>query len=65
VATPIALCRTNELPFHLERALDDGVTGDEIAEVITHLAFYSRMPDAASHNESPALVENGLRSPVR
>ena len=29
---------------HLARALDNGVTKDEIAEVITHLAFYAGWP---------------------
>ena len=46
VATLIALYRTNELPFHLRRALENGVTRDELAEVITHLAFYSGWPTA-------------------
>jgi len=31
---------------HLDRALDNGVTQDEIAELITHLAFYSGWPTA-------------------
>jgi 4-carboxymuconolactone decarboxylase len=46
VATLVALYRTNELPFHLKRALDNGVTQDELIEVITHLAFYSGWPTA-------------------
>lgn len=41
VAALIALYRTNELPFHLGKALENGVTRDEIVAVITHLAFYS------------------------
>ena len=44
----ISLYRTNELPFHLKRALDNGVTRDEIAEVLTHLAFYAGWPPAAT-----------------
>jgi 4-carboxymuconolactone decarboxylase len=48
VATLVALYRTNELPFHLKRALENGVTRDEIIEVITHLAFYSGWPTASS-----------------
>ena len=48
VANLIALYRTNELPFHLKRALDNGVTRDEIAEVITHLAFYAGWPTAST-----------------
>ena len=41
VATLVALYRTNELPGHLRRALDNGVSQDELVELITHLAFYA------------------------
>ncbi len=46
VATLVALYRTNELPFHLGRALENGVTRDELIELITHLAFYAGWPAA-------------------
>ena len=46
VATLVALYRTNELPFHLKRALENGVTQEELVELITHLAFYSGWPTA-------------------
>jgi len=46
VATLVALYRTNELPFHLKRALENGVTKDELIELITHLAFYAGWPSA-------------------
>src|SRR6476646_3803596 len=48
VASLIALYRTNELPFHLKKALENGVTREEIIEAITHLAFYSGWPTASS-----------------
>jgi 4-carboxymuconolactone decarboxylase len=48
VATLVALNRTEQLRFHLERALENGVTKDEIIELITHLAFYSGWPTAMS-----------------
>jgi 4-carboxymuconolactone decarboxylase len=48
VATLIALYRTNELPFHLKYALQNGVTRDELAEMITHLAFYAGWPAAST-----------------
>jgi 4-carboxymuconolactone decarboxylase len=48
VAALIALNRTEQLPLHLGRALENGVTRDELAEVITHLAFYSGWPTAVS-----------------
>lgn len=48
VATLVALYRTNELPFHLKRALENGVTQQELGELMTHLAFYSGWPTAAT-----------------
>jgi 4-carboxymuconolactone decarboxylase len=48
VAALVAGYRTNELPFHLKRALENGVSKDELIEVITHLAFYSGWPTANS-----------------
>lgn len=46
VAALIALYRTNQLPGHLQRALANGVTQDELIEAITHLAFYAGWPSA-------------------
>jgi 4-carboxymuconolactone decarboxylase len=46
VSALIALNRTEQLRFHLERALRNGVTKDELVEAITHLAFYSGWPTA-------------------
>jgi 4-carboxymuconolactone decarboxylase len=46
VASLVALYRTNELPFHVGKALENGVTKDELIELITHLAFYSGWPTA-------------------
>ena len=48
VAALIALYRTNELPFHLKRALENGVTREELTEAITHLAFYAGWPCSAT-----------------
>ena len=48
VATLIALYRTNELPFHLARALENGVSKDEMIEFIAHLAFSAGWPNAVS-----------------
>jgi 4-carboxymuconolactone decarboxylase len=48
VAALIALYRPEQLKGHLERALNNGVTRDEIAEVITHLAFYGGWPCAVT-----------------
>lgn len=48
VATLTALYRTDQLRGHLRRAQENGVTRDEIAELITHLAFYSGWPTAVN-----------------
>lgn len=48
VASLISLYRGNELPFHLNKALENHVTRDEIIEMVTHLAFYSGWPTASS-----------------
>ena len=48
VAALIALYRSNELRFHLDKAMANGVTRAEIVEMITHLAFYSGWPTAST-----------------
>ena len=48
VATLVALNRTEQLRGHLVRAQSNGVTQDELVELITHLAFYSGWPTAMS-----------------
>ncbi len=46
IASLISLYRTNELPFHLKKALENGLTREEIVATITHLAFYAGWPPA-------------------
>jgi len=48
VAALVALYRPEQLPGHLRRAVDNGLTQDELVEVITHLAFYAGWPAAMS-----------------
>jgi 4-carboxymuconolactone decarboxylase len=48
VAALIALNRPEQLRFHLQYALDNGLTKEELIETITHLAFYSGWPNAMS-----------------
>jgi 4-carboxymuconolactone decarboxylase len=48
IVSLISLYRTNEMPFHLKRAMENGVTREEIAEIITHLAFYAGWPPAST-----------------
>jgi len=48
VAALIALNRPEQLRFHLNKALENGLKKEELIEVITHLAFYSGWPNAMS-----------------
>lgn len=48
VAVLTALYRTDELRGHMKRALDNGVTADELKALITHLAFYAGWPTAVN-----------------
>lgn len=45
VTALVAMNRTEQLPFHLRLALENGVTREELVELITHLAFYSGVAD--------------------
>ena len=46
VAALLSLDRQSQLKSHLGRALDNGVTQEELVEVITQLAFYAGWPCA-------------------
>lgn len=46
ITTLVALGKTDPLSSHIERGLDYGVTPEEIAGIITHLAFYTGWPNA-------------------
>jgi 4-carboxymuconolactone decarboxylase len=46
ITSLISLYRVNELPFHLKKALENGVARDEIVATITQLAFYAGWPPA-------------------
>ena len=48
VAVLTALYRTDQLRGHIGRALDNGVTQEEIGELITHIAFYAGWPTAVN-----------------
>ena len=47
-AALIATGKTEQLKFHFPRAVQNGVTPDELVELITHLAFYAGWPSAMS-----------------
>ena len=36
------------MDFHLPRAIENGVTHEELVEMTTHLAFYAGWPNAMS-----------------
>jgi len=48
VAALIASGQVAQMPYHLNRAMDNGLTQAEAAEVITHLGFYVGWPNAFS-----------------
>ncbi|BEV71339.1 MULTISPECIES: carboxymuconolactone decarboxylase family protein [unclassified Paludibacterium] len=48
VSALLALYRPQQLPFHLQKALDHGVSRSELGELMTHLAFYAGWPAAVS-----------------
>jgi 4-carboxymuconolactone decarboxylase len=48
VTALVAGGNTDQLPFHLQRARDNGLTTQELVETITHLAFYAGWPTAMS-----------------
>lgn len=51
VAALTAMYRTDQLKRHIKRALDNGVTREEIVRVIEHMAVYSGWPTAANAYE--------------
>jgi 4-carboxymuconolactone decarboxylase len=48
MASLIATGQSEQLPFHANRAMDNGLTRTEAAEVTTHLAYYCGWPRAVS-----------------
>lgn len=62
VAALIAMRQTDQLRSHCEKALLNGVTAEEISEVITHLSIYAGFPAAisAALRVKPLFVEQGL-----
>jgi len=47
-AALVALGKTEQMNFHFPRAIENGVTQQELVELITHLAFYAGWPNAMS-----------------
>jgi 4-carboxymuconolactone decarboxylase len=56
VAALVASYRPQQMHFHLERALQNGVTADELRELVVHLAFYAGWPSAVTAADTLAEV---------
>ena len=48
IAVLTALYRTDQLRGHIGRGLDNGLSEEEIGELITHVAFYAGWPVAVN-----------------
>jgi 4-carboxymuconolactone decarboxylase len=48
MAALVAIGQPDQLPFHVNRAMDNGLTRQEASEVVTHVAFYAGWPRAMS-----------------
>lgn len=48
VSALIAAGQVAQIPYHLNRAMDNGLMQSQVGEVVTHLAFYAGWPNAFS-----------------
>lgn len=48
VSAVVSLYRTEQIEFHLRKAMENGLTKDELIEAITHLNFYTGWPNGMS-----------------
>ena len=48
VSALIASGQVAQIPYHLNRAMDNGLTREQAGEVLTHLAFYVGWPNGPS-----------------
>jgi 4-carboxymuconolactone decarboxylase len=65
VSVLTALYRSDQLPGHLRRAVENGLSQDEIVEAITHVAFYAGWPTAMTGSQIARTVfaEDGGPTP--
>ncbi|TBY82025.1 carboxymuconolactone decarboxylase family protein [Rhizobium leguminosarum] len=59
VSSLIASGQSAQITYHLNRAMDNGLTADEAGEVVAHTAFYAGWPNAFS---ASSIVGEVLRS---
>jgi 4-carboxymuconolactone decarboxylase len=48
VSALVASGQVAQIPYHLNRAMDNGLTQEQASEVLTHLAFYAGWPNVFS-----------------
>jgi 4-carboxymuconolactone decarboxylase len=48
VSALVASGQVAQIPYHLNRAMDNGLTREQASEMVTHLAFYAGWPNAFS-----------------
>jgi 4-carboxymuconolactone decarboxylase len=48
VSALIASGNVAQITFHLNKAMDNGLTKTQVQEMLTHLAFYAGWPNAFS-----------------
>jgi 4-carboxymuconolactone decarboxylase len=60
VAALVATHRPMQLPTHIKRALENGVSREEIGEIVTHMAFYTGWPAAMTAAQTAADVYEGV-----
>jgi 4-carboxymuconolactone decarboxylase len=59
IAALVAMVRPDQLVTHLQRGINNGLTRDEIVEVITHMAIYAGWPAAmtAAHIATDVFID--------
>jgi 4-carboxymuconolactone decarboxylase len=48
VSALIAAGKVEQVPFHLNKAMTNGLSKEQASEVLTHLAFYAGWPNVFS-----------------
>ena len=61
-AALVALGGTEQMNTHFPRALRNGVTKEELVEMITHMAFYSGWPSAVTAVRKPSAYSSPGRT---
>ncbi|UTH72783.1 carboxymuconolactone decarboxylase family protein [Chromobacterium sp. IIBBL 290-4] len=62
IAALIGQARPQALAFHLRRGLENGLSAEELSELLTHLAFYVGWPSAtAALEQLDAVLANPAR----